>query len=408
MLKFFENIIFCAVFSASLFISLPLFSAGSIGTSGADFLELGIGSRPLSMGEAFTAQTGDINSLYYNPAGLATLIYPLLSLQHQELILDSRLENVTAGRRIYGGYGAVSNTLFWVPPFDRIDIEGQKTGDVKFYNGVFTGGYARDFDFFYAGVSVKYVYQKIDNLFLHAFAVDAGFLKGFQVYSPYETVPENLHVGVSFLNFGTQAGLGAPEGNDPLPRMVRLGTSYQLTRWLGFNVDMVQSLIDTSDVYDFTYVFDESFRMSAGMEMRYLELLSFRAGYRFNDAGTYSLGLGFNYTIDNVNFNVDTSYSETGIFGPVYSINLTFKLIPRIVTVESREEAERRYREGIRQFMNGDLEGALREFRLCREYNPYYRNIDERIKDVEEIIRLREENIKLEQQLKERREKKGE
>jgi hypothetical protein len=55
-----------------------LYAEGSTGTSGADFLELGVGSRPLSMAEAFTAEVGDINSLYYNPAGLGSLRYPVL------------------------------------------------------------------------------------------------------------------------------------------------------------------------------------------------------------------------------------------------------------------------------------------------------------------------------------------
>ncbi|HOM87997.1 MAG TPA: hypothetical protein PLU42_08165, partial [Spirochaetota bacterium] len=46
-----------------------IFAAGSGGTSGADFLEIGVGSRPLGMGEAFTAEVNDINAIYYNPAG---------------------------------------------------------------------------------------------------------------------------------------------------------------------------------------------------------------------------------------------------------------------------------------------------------------------------------------------------
>ena len=106
-----------------LFVPVLLFAEGSIGTSGADFLELGVGSRPLAMGEAFTAEINDINSLYYNPAGLATLKYPVLSIFHHELILDSRFENISIAQKVYGGWLAVSNAFFWVPPFEKIDIE---------------------------------------------------------------------------------------------------------------------------------------------------------------------------------------------------------------------------------------------------------------------------------------------
>ena len=62
-----------------LMVTADISAAESIGTSGADFLEIGVGSRALSMGEAFTAETNDINSIYFNPAGIATLKYPILS-----------------------------------------------------------------------------------------------------------------------------------------------------------------------------------------------------------------------------------------------------------------------------------------------------------------------------------------
>lgn len=48
------------------FLSSPLFA----------FDEFPVGSRPAGMGEAFTAVADDVHSLYYNPAGLASLYRP--------------------------------------------------------------------------------------------------------------------------------------------------------------------------------------------------------------------------------------------------------------------------------------------------------------------------------------------
>ena len=235
-----------------------LFAEGSAGTSGADFLEIGTGSRPLAMGEAFTAEINDLNSLYYNPAGLGTLRYPVLSLFHQELILDSRFENISVATKIYRGWFAASNSLFWVPTFDKIDIDGNKVCDVQFYNGCFSAGYGYDFDNFYVGGSIKYIYQKIDTLFLSSVAMDVGVLKGMYLYSPFDSPIRNFYVGMSILNIGTQAK------DDDLPRLLRFGTSYKITKWLGLNLDLTENFIAPSDLYDFTYGFDESFRVNAG------------------------------------------------------------------------------------------------------------------------------------------------
>ena len=376
--------------------TVNLHAEGSIGTSGADFLEIGVGSRALAMGEAFTAESNDLNSLYYNPAGLGTLRYPVLSIYHQELILDSRFENISVAHKLrsaFKGWFAVSNSLFWVPSFDKIDINGDKTGTVQFYNGCFTVGYGYDFNNFYAGGSVKYIYQKIDTLFLNSVALDIGILKSMYLFSPFDSPVRNFNVGMSILNIGTSAK------DDPLPRIMRLGASYKLTNFFGINIDLTENFIDISDLYDVTYGFDESFRVNAGVELNYFEILYLRGGWRFNDAGTYSGGFGFNYSIGDVAFFIDTSYSDSGSFGPVYSFNVTFKLIPKIITVRDKLNAEREYKEGIKYFVADDIDTALEKFNKARDYNPYHKNIDRKIEDLEEIKRLKQENKDLENEL---------
>jgi hypothetical protein len=54
-----------------------------------------VGSRALGMGEAFTAVGGDVNSLYLQSCRLGSRNTPNFRVFHQELILDSRLENMT-------------------------------------------------------------------------------------------------------------------------------------------------------------------------------------------------------------------------------------------------------------------------------------------------------------------------
>ena len=388
-----------SIISSSLIIFFlidGLYAEGSGGTSGADFLELGVGSRPLGMGEAFTAETNDVNSLYYNPAGLGSLRYPVLSIFHNELILDSRFENISAAFPLYGGWLGISNSLFWVPDFDRINIEGETTGRVRFYNGNFTTGFGYDFGEFYLGGSVKYIYQKMDTLFLSSFAADVGILKGLYLYSPFPSPAQNFHIGLAILNLGTKAK------EDPLPRMIRLGASYKPTKWFGINVDLTENFIKSSDFYDFLYLFEESFRVNVGVEFNYQELLYVRGGWRFNDAGTYSLGFGFNYAVLNTAFSIDTSFSDSGVFGPVYSLGITVKLISKVVTTEDRIKAEAHYRRGLKSFIADDIDSALDAFRTARDYDPYFKNIDQKINDLETIKKLKAQNKELDIEIKKR------
>ena len=158
---------------------------------------------------------------------------------------------------------------------------------------------------------------------------------------------------------------------------------------------MIESLVDSSDLIDFTYGFDESFRINTGIEVTYLNILALRGGYRFNDAGRYSLGIGFNYVIKNVSFLLDTSYSDAGIFGPVYSFTVTFKLIPHVITVKDQLIAEKHYRKGIKYYIANDLEAAIDEFKKCKKRNPYHKNVKQKLEDLIELKEIREENEQL-------------
>ncbi len=380
----------------SIFCTCFIYAAGSEGVSGADFLEIGIGSRPLGMGEAFTAALNDINSIYYNPAGLGTMKHPLLSLMHQELIVDSRFENVSLAFPLFSGFFGISNSVFWVPPFEKIDEEGNKVGEVYFYNTSTVLAYGQSIGFMEIGGSLKYIYQRIDTLMLHSVAFDLGVLKRLYVYSPFEAPVRNFTLGFSIQNVGSNAK------DDPLPRTIRFGTSYYATKWLGVYMDFIENFIDASDFYDFTYGFDESFRINAGLEFSYFDIIAFRAGYRFNDAGKYSLGMGFNYAIKNVSFVIDTSYSDSGVFGPVYSFTVSLKLIPRVITVKDKLRAAKHYWKGIEFFIKNDVDAAIEEFIKCKELNPYHKDVKQKIEELEELRRLKKENVPFDQEIEER------
>ncbi len=61
------------------------FSEKGAGTRAGQFLKLPVGAKAIGMGEANTALADDVNSIYYNVAGLARLEKRQVSLSHAEL-----------------------------------------------------------------------------------------------------------------------------------------------------------------------------------------------------------------------------------------------------------------------------------------------------------------------------------
>ena len=68
---------------AALLCCMPV-SAQRIAKYGADFLAGGVDARALAMGGANVAHTRNVNSVYWNPAGLAHAEYPEIAYMHAE------------------------------------------------------------------------------------------------------------------------------------------------------------------------------------------------------------------------------------------------------------------------------------------------------------------------------------
>ena len=56
-----------------IFLNLSGQTINRYGTTAANFLEIGVGSRATSMGDAYVAVANDVSSIYWNPAGLASV-----------------------------------------------------------------------------------------------------------------------------------------------------------------------------------------------------------------------------------------------------------------------------------------------------------------------------------------------
>jgi len=66
------------------------------GTSAGTFLKIGVGARPVGMGEAFVAVANDPSTIYWNPAGLAGLQRKEVTASHVDWPADVSYDFVAA------------------------------------------------------------------------------------------------------------------------------------------------------------------------------------------------------------------------------------------------------------------------------------------------------------------------
>ena len=88
-------------------------SLNKTGTTAAQFLKIGVGPRPIGMGGAFTASADDINSIYWNPAGLAGMYTREAYFNHVDWISDVKLDYAGFGIEVpgFGTLGASVSLL---------------------------------------------------------------------------------------------------------------------------------------------------------------------------------------------------------------------------------------------------------------------------------------------------------
>ena len=191
------------------------------GTTSAEFLLLGAGARGTALGGSFAAIATDVSALYYNPAGVAMIDRPGLMVGTYDYVADTRYSWGGVAFPFSGGSRTIG---FQVGTFGFKDqpiyTEEQPdgTGGTYSVNQTFVGAtFAQNFsDRFSAGITAKYVDDRLGTVSGSAFAVDFG--------TNFHASLNNHPVKFSFVlaNLGssltyTGTGLAGNVQRDPLP-----------------------------------------------------------------------------------------------------------------------------------------------------------------------------------------------
>ncbi|MFH1715304.1 MAG: PorV/PorQ family protein [Elusimicrobiota bacterium] len=282
-----------------------------VGTTGAQFLKIGTGCRPIAMGGAQAALADDVHAMYWNPGGLGHVEAREVMAQHIIWFQDIAYEYLAVAYPLetIGTFGFSASYV------SAGDIE-KRTSDTNDPEGTYTANdlavgvsYGRMLGRkIGVGLNLKYIKGVIDNYSATAFAVDLGAL-----YHPNKS---KLSVGLAVQNIGSE--LKYINEGDPLPLNIKLGFGYRMLR--------DEALTFALDV---NYPNDNDINAGVGAEY-VLEVgrsikLPLRVGYKtLNDFDTIDgLSAGVGFKIER--YSLDVAWVPYGDLGDTYRISLMAK-----------------------------------------------------------------------------------
>jgi hypothetical protein len=189
-----------------------------VGTSGAAFLKIGPGARAVGMGEAYTGVADDLDAIYWNPAGLATIKSPEIEGMHMQYFQSILYEYAAFAypTTSYGTWGMAITNLYTDNLEARTQDTDTPTGTFNANDSAYWLSYAYPITSKLSlGANMKYIHQSLSDTASTAYAADGGVL--------YDTGWQDVKVGASVQNVGSDVKFA--NESDPLPVTGRIGAS---------------------------------------------------------------------------------------------------------------------------------------------------------------------------------------
>lgn len=304
----------CLVVLATTLLSPILIQAQSdvLGTAGK-ILQIGVDSRALAMGEAFSAVTKDRSALYWNPAGLAHVQQYELGLMHNLWIGDINDTYISYAQPLYQGGLGLSINYFNFGEFAKFDIDpnGYPVPLAETFTPftlVVSGGYGMELsNIGNVGASLKLFSENVDTFSSMTLLIDLGLQR--------RNLIDRLDAALVIQN------LGLPLEGFSMPLNARLGFAYHLPYLINQKEDGFIVSLDGR----VPLPVDDSFSVNIGAEYRYLQLVAARVGYKLssiNQLGSVA-GLTAGIGLSFANYALDYSITPLGDLGLAHQLTLS-------------------------------------------------------------------------------------
>jgi hypothetical protein len=279
---------------------------GTAGSTYLDVFAIGVGAAPSAMA-AYTAAPGDLWSLTYNPAGLASIPRLKLGVSQIEWFDDTSFSYLGVGLPRGDGGLAMGLAYFDLGSVDVFDAEGTDLNmSAEAYNFGFVGGYGfcmPNICELSLGVSGHVIQGSFDDESATAIGLNLGGL--------YAMMDGQVNLGASVRNLGTKFDFAGEE--DEQTMTFAGGLSYMTMEDQIPNVGlMVGADVLLPKNRDVAFAF--------GGEVWFYKMLALRAGYKTGvEMGNLAYGAGFRYS----DFQLDYTYTDHEDLDTSHRISLT-------------------------------------------------------------------------------------
>lgn len=143
------------------------------------YLNIPIGAKSAALGGAYSAIAGDIETLWYNPAGLAGMKNSQLLISHVSWVGDVNLEYLLFGLPIndFMAAGIAANVVYNTDQL--IDETGLVYGHLFSYDVIINAGLGLNFGSIDTGFAIKVVKETYDaQQVLGSYGENLGFVQG--------------------------------------------------------------------------------------------------------------------------------------------------------------------------------------------------------------------------------------
>lgn len=326
-----------------LFFSISLMAyaqeSNQVGTSMANFLKIGVGSRATAMGDAYVALADDASSAFWNPGGLALVTKNEAMFQSTNWIANTNLYYLSVALP-FGDWGTFGANVY---SFSSGDMEettvNQPDGTGRLFSASnFSLGisYAKSFtEQFSVGFSVKYISENLSRESASAIAFDIGSVFKTEILG-------GMRIGLALSNLGGSMKLDGPDLNvshdinTGLPTNKFVNASLATQEWqlpLLFRVGLgtyvlknertslsIEAAFNDSRDYATRYNVGSEFIMAVIGEQK----IALRVGYLGNtDEAGLTAGAGLVVALAGFDFKLDYAYADMNRLGYAHRYTLS-------------------------------------------------------------------------------------